>query len=111
MPRIIRHIRRDIILAAILASLAVPAMAEVECSTPMDEWKPIAALRAEAVKLGWTVEKIRADDGCYHVKATDSAGKPIEGVFDPQSLKLLGRSDEDDEKSGDRDKPKSGGSN
>ncbi len=106
-----RRIIRDIILAVTLACLAVPATAEVECSTPMDDWKPIAALREEAVKLGWTVEKIRADDGCYHVKATDSAGKPIEGVFDPQSLKLLGRSDDDHEENGEHDSSKSGGSN
>jgi hypothetical protein len=107
-----RRIIRDIILAVSLTCLAVvPAWAEIECSTPMDDWKPIDALRAEAVKLGWTVERIRADDGCYHVKATDSAGKPIEGVFDPQSLKLLGRSDEDHEENGDNDTPKSGSSN
>ncbi len=60
-----RRIIRDIILAATLACLSTaPAMAEIECSTPMDDWKPIAALREEAVKLGWTVDKIRADDGC-----------------------------------------------
>ncbi len=87
-----------IMLISLLTCLAAaPALAEIECSTPMDDWKPVAQLRAEAAKLGWVVEKIRADDGCYHVKATDSSGKPIEGVFDPQSLKLLGRSDEDDE--------------
>ena len=96
---------RRIILALPLLCLALPAMAEIECSTPMDDWKPVAALREEAVKLGWTVEKIRADDGCYRVKATDKDGKPVEGVFDPQSLKLLGRSDEDHEENGDHDKP------
>ena len=103
---------RRIILAATLACIsAAPALAEIECTGSMDDWKPVASLRAEAVKLGWTVEKIRADDGCYHVKATDKDGKPVEGVFDPQSLKLLGRSDEDHEKNGDNDAPKSGGLN
>ena len=99
---------RRIILALPLLCLAAPATAEIECSTPMDDWKPVADLRAEAVKLGWTVEKIRADDGCYHVKATDKDGKPVEGVFDPQSLKLLGRSDEHHEKPGDHDAHSSG---
>lgn len=100
---------RRIILAATLCCLTTaPAWAEIECTTPMDDWQPIANLRAEAVKLGWTVEKIRADDGCYHVKATDQDGKPVEGVFDPQSLKLLGRSDDDHEKKGDHDAPKPG---
>jgi hypothetical protein len=102
--------RRIILALPLLCLAALPAWAEIECSTPMDTWQPIADLRAEAVKLGWTVEKVRADDGCYHVKATDSSGKPIEGVFDPQTLKLLGRSDEDQESGGDHDKTKSGGS-
>lgn len=103
---------RRIILAITFSCLALaPALAdEVECTTPMDDWQPVGDLRAEAVKLGWTVEKIRADDGCYHVRATDQDGKPVEGVFDPQTLKLLGRSDESHEKHGDDDAPKSGSS-
>jgi hypothetical protein len=99
-----------IILFATLICLAVgPALAEVECRTPMDDWQPVANLRAEAVRLGLTVIKIRADDGCYHVKATDKDGKPVEAVFDPQSLKLLGRSDEDTE-GRDKDAPTHGSS-
>lgn len=107
---------RRIILATTLTCLAFglgtigPALAEVECSTPMENWQPVANLRAEAVKLGWVVVKVRADDGCYHVKATDKDGKPVEGVFDPQTLKLLGRSDEDHETNGDHDAPKQGSS-
>jgi len=68
----------------------------------MDNWQPVAALKAEVAKLGLTVIKIRADDGCYHVKATDKDGKPVEAVFDPQTLHLLARSDGDHE-TGDRD--------
>ena len=107
---------RRILLICLLASLtALPARADISCTTPMDDWQPVASLRAEAVKLGWAVEKIRADDGCYHVKATDQDGRPVEGVFDPRSLKLLGRSDADHENGhhdkGDLDAPKTGGLN
>ena len=90
--------RRIILALPLLCLSLVPARAEIECSTPMDDWKPVADLRAEAVKLGWTVQKIRADDGCYHVRATDKDSKPVEAVFDPQTLKLLGTSNDDHEK-------------
>jgi hypothetical protein len=54
--------------------------------------------------LGLTVIKIRADDGCYHVKATDKDGKPVEAVFDPQTLQLLASSDADHETGEDDEK-------
>ena len=79
-----------LILLATLTCLAFgPAVAEVECKTPMFDWQPVANLKAEAVRLRLTVIKIRADDGCYHVKATDKDGAPVELVFDPQTLQLL----------------------
>lgn len=86
---------RIMLIAALICLAIGPAMAEVQCPTPMDDWQPVANLKAEAVRLGLTVIKIRADDGCYHVKATDKDGKPVDAVFDPQSLKLLTRSDKD----------------
>ena len=94
---------RPALLFAALACLAPTlALAEVECHAPMDNWQPVATLKAEVAKLGLTVIKIRADDGCYHVKATDHDGKPVEAVFDPQTLQLLARSDADHE-TGDPD--------
>lgn len=89
--------RPTLMFAALTCLLPTLAMAEVECHAPMDVWQPVAALKATAVKLGLTVIKIRADDGCYHVKATDKDGKPVEAVFDPQTLQLLATSDADHE--------------
>ncbi len=70
----------------------------------------VAKLRAITDQMGWTVVKIRADDGCYHVLATDRNGQVVKGVFDPQSLKLIGPSDEAQgekhEHKGDDDAPK-----
>lgn len=89
--------RPTLLIAAIVCALPTLALAEVECHTPMETWKPVDALRAEVAKLGLTVIKIRADDGCYHVKATDKDGKPVEAVFDPQTLQVLATSDADHE--------------
>jgi hypothetical protein len=89
--------RIALVIATFACLLPSLALAEVECHAPMDVWQPVAALKATAVKLGLTVIKIRADDGCYHVKATDKDGKPVEAVFDPQTLQLLATSDADHE--------------
>ena len=89
--------RTALVIATIACLLPSLALAEVECHKPMADWQPVAALKAEAVKLGLKVIKIRADDGCYHVKATDKDGKPVEAVFDPQTLTLLATSDADHE--------------
>ena len=90
--------RPALVIATLACLLPSLALAEVECHAPMDNWQPVAALKVEVVKLGLTVIKIRADDGCYHVKATDKDGKPVEAVFDPQTLQLLASSDADHEK-------------
>lgn len=89
--------RSALFLAALALLAPTLALAEVECHAPMDNWQPVAALKAEVAKLGLTVIKIRADDGCYHVKATDQDGNPVEAVFDPQTLQLLASSDADHE--------------
>ncbi len=89
--------RPALFLAALALLAPTLALAEVECHAPMDNWQPLAALKAEVAKLGLTMIKIRADDGCYHVQATDKDGNPVEAVFDPQTLQLLASSDADHE--------------
>jgi hypothetical protein len=84
-----------------------PAQAEIECTAGMANWKPVTALVAEAKTLGWTVTKVRADDGCYHVRGTDKAGHSVQGVFDPETLELLGLSGDTEGKS-DHDTPVKG---
>ena len=93
--------RTALVIATLACLLPSLALAEVECHAPMDIWQPVAALKATVAKLGLTVIKIRADDGCYLVKATDKDGKPVEAVFDPQTLQLLAASGADHEKGED----------
>lgn len=101
-----------IILFTLLASLVItPALAEIGCSGPMANWEPVANLVAVAKKLGWTVTKVRADDGCFHIRATDRDGHNVRAVFDPQTLKLLGREGDDAEDQSDHDAPAKGSSN
>lgn len=42
-----------------------------------------------ATELGWQVEKIKADDGCWEVKGRDAQGRRIKAKLDPASLQVV----------------------
>lgn len=88
-----------ILVLATFAILAqtVFARAEVECEEPMADWQPVSRLVEVATAQGWTVQKVRADDGCYHLRATDKDGNPVEAIYDPVSLRLLSAGGNDHE--------------
>ena len=103
-----------ILLAAMtLAAQTTLARAEVECTEPMGNWQPVSNLVKAVTDLGWTVLKVRADDGCYHIRATDKDGKPVEAIFDPVSLRLLstGANDHEHHEGDKHDAPSTGDEN
>lgn len=73
-------------LLALVASSA--AFAEENCSDPVADWQPRERLRQQAEAYGWTVQRIRVDDGCYEVRGLDRKGNRIEAGFAPASLRL-----------------------
>ena len=77
-----------VIVAAGLAATA-PARADSDCYVPMADWQPRAAVQAMAAAKGWTVRRIKIDDGCYEVRGFDSKGHRIEVKVDPATLKVL----------------------
>lgn len=80
----------------ILVGLAAPALASQRCSAPMAEWKPremlVEKLRAE----GWTIRRIKTDDGCYKIRAVDAEGRRVKAKFDPATLERVTRDGDDD---------------
>ena len=38
---------------------------------------------------GWTVRRIKIDDGCYEVDGQDAEGRAIEVKLDPASLEVV----------------------
>ena len=54
---------------AILGCLAVfpvgVAMADDDCIVPMADWQPRDAVLRMAADNGWSVRRIKIDDGCY----------------------------------------------
>lgn len=77
----------------ILACVAVlpigQALADDECFVPMADWKPKEAVSALAARNGWTVRRIRIDDGCYEIDGTDAEGQRIEVTVHPSTLEVL----------------------
>ena len=86
-------------LAGLLA-LGAPVLAQRRCHVPLGDWQPREALQARLEQQGWTVLAIRADDGCYKVRARNAAGERLEDKFDPGTLEQVGRRERHDD---DRD--------
>lgn len=71
--------------------LVAPALAQHRCRVPLADWQPREALQARLEQQGWTVLSIRADDGCYTVRARNMGGERLEGTFDPATLERVSR--------------------
>ena len=77
------------ILALVAAFPVGGAMADDDCFVPMADWKPKEAVAALAAEQGWTVRRIKIDDGCYEIEGADVQGQRIEATIHPASLKIL----------------------
>ncbi len=89
--------RKTLTILAILAGLpAVPALAEEGCFVPMSDWQPREAVVKLAEARGWTVRRIKIDDGCYEIDGKDPAGKRIEVTVHPSTLEVLKIEQEED---------------
>jgi hypothetical protein len=85
-------------LLALLGS-AGPAIADEDCSVPMTDWQPRDAVQRMAEKQGWTVRRIKIDDGCYEIDGLDAQGRPVEATVDPATLTIISLEYEDDDRS------------
>ncbi len=89
----------------ILGFLAVlsagPALASDDCFVPMADWQPRDAVARLAAENGWTVRRIKIDDGCYEIEGADAAGRRIEVTVHPSTLELIEIEYEIDDDNGD----------
>lgn len=70
--------------AAITVATPVMAFATDTCpDVPKDQWMSETAITEKAAAMGYAVQSVETDDGCYEVKATDQAGKLFEIEFHP----------------------------
>ena len=93
--------KKTLAMLAVFATLSAgPAVADEDaCIVPMADWQPREALVQMAADNGWTVRRIKIDDGCYEIYGRDAEGRRIEVTIHPQSLQVieLEYEDHDDE--------------
>lgn len=79
-----------LLTAALFLLCAPAALAEDnDCRVPMADWQPRDAVMQLAADNGWSIYRIKTDDGCYQIKARDAQGRPIEVTLDPASLAVI----------------------
>ena len=81
-----RSMLAGIALAGVLVSGI--AWAENDCVDPVADWKPREALRQQLEQRGWTVQRIKVDDGCYEVRGIDRRGNKFKSKYSPASLRI-----------------------
>jgi hypothetical protein len=87
-------------LAVLPASVA---LADDDCFVPMAEWQPRDAVARLAEENGWTVRRIKIDDGCYEIDGSDAEGRPIEVTVHPATLEVIELEYEDEDERDDRE--------
>jgi hypothetical protein len=91
---------RHPVLTAVLALTTLgagAALADDDCDAPMADWQPRSAVQQMAESKGWTVQRIKTDDGCYEIKGRNANGEEIEVKVDPATLEILEVETEDGE--------------
>ncbi|MGD9507812.1 MAG: PepSY domain-containing protein [Geminicoccaceae bacterium] len=92
---------------AILGCLAVfpvgVAMADDDCIVPMADWQPRDAVLRMAEDHGWSVRRIKIDDGCYEIDGRDAEGRRIEVTISPGDLQVIEIEYKDDDGPAQRD--------
>jgi len=98
--------RKTLTILTFLAALpAGAAFADDDCFVPMTDWRPRDAVAQLAEKNGWTVRRIKVDDGCYEIVGRDADGRQIEVKIHPGTLEVMELEHEDEERRGDREDP------
>ncbi len=67
----------------------------------MAEWQPREAVSNLAKDKGWTVRRIKIDDGCYEIDAREQ-GRRIEVTVHPATLQVISIETEEDEDDDDK---------
>lgn len=84
--------------------VASTVQADVDCAVPMTQWQPRDAVLVLAADNNWQVRRIKIDDGCYEIYATDADGRQFEVKVNPGTLAVLEFEYEDDDHDDREDK-------
>lgn len=89
--------KKTLTILTFLAALpAGAALADDDCFVPMTDWQPREAVAQFAERNGWTVRRIKIDDGCYEIDGRDANGRQIEVTVHPATLDVISFEYEDE---------------
>ncbi|HSH47188.1 MAG TPA: PepSY domain-containing protein [Halomonas sp.] len=76
--------------ALLLLATTSAAFADDDCNVPMADWQPRETLRQQLEEQhpDWNIHRIKVDDGCYEIKASDADGNEIEAEYAPDTLQI-----------------------
>jgi hypothetical protein len=95
--------KKTLTILAFLAALPAGAvLADDDCFVPMADWQPREAVAQLAQDKGWTVRRIKIDDGCYEIDGRDAEGRRIEVTVHPATLEVIEIEFEDEDDDDDR---------
>ncbi|HPG21787.1 MAG TPA: PepSY domain-containing protein [Amaricoccus sp.] len=96
--------KKALTILGFLAGLpAGAALADDDCFVPMAEWQPRDAVERLAEESGWTLRRIKIDDGCYEIEGSDAEGREIEVTVHPATLQVIELEYEDEDDRRDRE--------
>ncbi len=82
--------RTPITLLLALAAFAAHAQHAEKCEPiPKAEWQPQAELERKLKNEGWTISRVKIENGCYEVYGKDATGKKRETFFHPKTLDVV----------------------
>ncbi|MFT3856722.1 MAG: PepSY domain-containing protein [Aquabacterium sp.] len=77
------------VLVLSLGVAHLPTWAGDDCEAPLNRWQSREAVQQMAAQKGWQIQRLKIDDGCYEIRATDAQGRPFKAKLDPETLKVL----------------------
>lgn len=82
--------RTTFAMLALLAALpATAAFAGETCNVPPQQRQSFEALGRLAGDFGWTIDRMKIDDGCYELRVTDASGNVLKVKIDPATLEVV----------------------
>jgi hypothetical protein len=79
-----------ITLLALAASGTAFAQHAEKCDPiPKEEWKSQAELERKLKNEGWTISRVKIENGCYEVYGKNATGKKMETFFHPKTFEIV----------------------
>ena len=92
-----------------LVLVAAPALADDDCDVPVQYWQSRDAALRHAASLGWQVQRLKIDDGCYEIRGRDAQGRTFKAKLDPQTLRVVKMKLRNDDGSHERERERTRG--